>query len=170
MPNRFSNLKNEKTTTPQSQIKRKEKLTKIQENIKVKMPQKAKTTANKSNKVSSNKLKLLITIVNRNKAEFYLDLIQSFDVNMQVVMLGNGMAPKSMLELLGLANNEKAVICSVIVENKISDALHEIDNKFNTIKDGKGIAFTIPLTSVIGTLIYGFLSNNKMAVKEEKSK
>ena len=56
------------------------------------MPQKAKTTANKSNKVSSNKLKLLITIVNRNKAEFYLDLIQSFDVNMQVVMLGNGMA------------------------------------------------------------------------------
>ncbi len=167
MPNRFSNLKNEKTATPQNQIKRKEKLTKIQENIKVKMPQKAKTTANK---VSSNKLKLLITIVSRNKAEFYLDLIQSFDVNMQVVMLGNGMAPKSMLELLGLAHNEKAVICSVIGENKISDALHEIDNKFNTIKDGKGIAFTIPLTSVIGTLIYGFLSNNKMAVKEEKSK
>lgn len=167
MQNRFSNLKNEKTATPQNQIKRKEKLTKIQENIKVKMPQKAKTTANK---VSSNKLKLLITIVSRNKAEFYLDLIQSFDVNMQVVMLGNGMAPKSMLELLGLAHNEKAVICSVIGENKISDALHEIDNKFNTIKDGKGIAFTIPLTSVIGTLIYGFLSNNKMAVKEEKSK
>lgn len=167
MPNRFSNLKNEKTATPQNQIKRKEKLTKIQENIKVKMPQKAKTTANK---VSSNKLKLLITIVSRNKAEFYLDLIQSFDVNMQVVMLGNGMAPKSTLELLGLAHNEKAVICSVIGENKISDALHEIDNKFNTIKDGKGIAFTIPLTSVIGTLIYGFLSNNKMAVKEEKSK
>ena len=72
--------------------------------------------------------------------------------------------------MVWLANNEKAVICSVIGENKISDALHEIDNKFNTIKDGKGIAFTIPLTSVIGTLIYGFLSNNKMAVKEEKSK
>ena len=170
MPNRFSNLKNEKTANPQNQIKRKEKLTKIQENIKVKIPQKAKTAANKTNKVSSNKLKLLITIVSRNKAEFYLDLIQSFDVNMQVVMLGNGMAPKSMLELLGLAHNEKAVICSVIGENKISDALHEIDNKFNTIKDGKGIAFTIPITSVIGTLIYGFLSNNKMAVKEEKSK
>ena len=29
MPNRFSNLKNEKTTTPQSQIKRKQKLNKI---------------------------------------------------------------------------------------------------------------------------------------------
>ncbi|MDE6565939.1 MAG: hypothetical protein K2L47_02590, partial [Clostridia bacterium] len=62
MPNRFSNVKNEKTTTPQQrQITRKEKLNKIHENIKVKMPQKAKNSTNKSNKVSSNKLKLLIT-------------------------------------------------------------------------------------------------------------
>lgn len=75
-----------------------------------------------------------------------------------------------MLELLGLANNEKVIIASVIQESKINDALVAIEEKFNTIKDGKGIAFTIPLTSVIGTLIYGFLSNNKMAVKEEKSK
>ena len=89
---------------------------------------------------------------------------------MQIAILGNGMAPKSMLELLGLANNEKVVIASVIQQNKLSDALAQIEEKFNTIKDGKGIAFTIPLTSVIGTLIYGFLSNNRMAVKEEKTK
>ena len=30
------------------------------------------------------------------------------------------------------------------------------EEKFHTIKDGKGVACTIPLTSVIGTLIYGF--------------
>jgi len=179
MPNRFSNkntTENNKPSLTKPQITRKEKLTKIQENVKVKLPQKAKITqkkqsaTNKSNTVSQNKLKLLFTIVNRNKAEFYLDLIQSFDVNMQIAILGNGMAPKSMLELLGLANNEKVVIASVIQQNKLSDALAQIEEKFNTIKDGKGIAFTIPLTSVIGTLIYGFLSNNRMAVKEEKTK
>lgn len=180
MPNRFSskqtnNVENsqQKPLTP-NKINRKEKLTKIGENIKVKVPQKTKgsnknTKVNPS-KVSSNKLKLLFTIVNRNKAEFYLDLIQSFDVNMQISTLANGMAPQSMLELLGLASNEKVVIASVIQESKISDTLAAIEEKFNTIKDGKGIAFTIPLTSVIGTLIYGFLSNNKMAVKEEKTK
>ena len=32
-------------------------------------------------------------------------------------------------------------------------------------KDYKGIAFTIPLTSVIGTLVYGFLSNERTTVK-----
>lgn len=175
MPNRFTN-KNDNENNTSSKITRKEKLNKIQENIKLKTPQKAKTVSkaknanNKTNKVSQNKLKLLITIVNRNKAEFYLDLIQSFEVNMQTAILGNGMAPQSMLELLGLAHNEKSVIFSIIQENKISDALAAIEEKFNTIKDGKGIAFTVPLTSVIGTLIYGFLSNNKMAVKEEKSK
>ena len=56
---------------------------------------------------------------------------------------------------------------SVIQENKISDAMLALDEKFKTIKDGKGVACTVPLTSVIGTLIYGFLSNNRKAVKEK---
>ena len=48
------------------------------------------------------------------------------------------------------------------------DAVAALDEKFKTIKGGKGVAFTIPLSSVIGTLIYRFLSNNRTPVKEEK--
>lgn len=119
-----------------------------------------------SNTVTSNRLKLLITIVNRHKAEFYTDLIQSYSVNMQMVLMAHGTADARMLSLLGLADNEKAVILSVIQENNTEKALLKIDEKFRTIKDGKGVAFTIPLTSVIGALIYGFLSDNRMMVKE----
>lgn len=118
------------------------------------------------NTVSSNRLKLLITIVNRNKAEFYLDLIQSFDVNMQCVLLAQGTADKSTLGLLGLTDSDKAVIFSVMQEKRVSDALQTLDDKFNTIKGGKGVACTLPFTSVIGALIYGFLSNNRETVKE----
>lgn len=118
-----------------------------------------------SNTVTSNRLKLLITIVNRNKAEFYTDLIQSYAVNMQMVLMAEGTASAKMLGLLGLADNQKAVILSVIQESKTEKALLKIEEKFNTIKDGKGVAFTIPLTSVIGALIYGFLSDNIMMVK-----
>ena len=118
-----------------------------------------------SNTVTSNRLKLLITIVNRSKADFYVDLIQSYNVNMQMVVLAHGTANAKMLSLLGLADNEKAVILSVIQESKVEKALLKIDEKFRTIKDGKGVAFTIPLTSVIGALIYGFLSDNIMIVK-----
>ncbi|MDE6850367.1 MAG: hypothetical protein K2J54_03475, partial [Clostridia bacterium] len=62
---------------------------------------------------------------------------------------------------------EKSVIFSIIQEEKLPDALHELDEKFKTVKGGKGIAYTIPLTSVVGKLIFGFLSNNKTVVKEE---
>ncbi|MCI9032263.1 MAG: hypothetical protein HFK09_07105 [Clostridia bacterium] len=118
------------------------------------------------NTVANNRLELMITIVNRSKAEYYADLIQSFDVNMQVMALASGTADAKMLAYFGLSDSDKTVIFSVIQENKISDAFASLEEKFATIKNGKGIAYTIPLTSVIGTLIFGFLSNNRMAVKE----
>ena len=139
------------------------KVIKVKENIKSKVRTKAQPI--NKNTVSA-KLKLLITIVARNKAEFYLDLIQSFDVNMQCVLIGQGTADKSTLGLLGLTDTDKAVILSVIQDKKIPDALSTLDNRFNSIKGGKGVAWTIPLTSVIGVLIYGFLSNNRETVKE----
>lgn len=120
------------------------------------------------NTVTSNKLELLVTIVNKKKAEFYTDLLQSFDVNMQVTAAGRGTADAKMLVYLGLSDSEKAVIFSVIQQNMLGNALSMLEYKFKTIKDGKGIAFSVPLTSVIGTLIFRFLSNNRMSVKEEK--
>lgn len=121
-----------------------------------------------ANTLSSNRLELLVTVVERSKGEFYADIIQSFEVNMQMVVFGQGTADKKMLSYLGLTNSDKAIIFSVIQEAKLKEACIALEEKFATIKNGKGIAFSISLTSVIGTLIYGFLSNNKMAVKEEK--
>ncbi len=121
------------------------------------------------NTVKQNKLELLVTIVERGKAEYYIDVLQAYEVNMQCVALGHGTADAKTLGILGLSETEKAVIFSVIQENKIPDAMRTLEEKFATIKNGKGIAYTLPFDSVIGTLIYGFLSNNRMAVKESKA-
>lgn len=115
--------------------------------------------------VVSDKLELMITIVNRNKADFYMDLIQSFDVNMQLAVPAQGTANAEIRNILGLADTDKTVIFSVIREDTSTRALNAIEEKFRTIKNGKGISYTIPLTSVIGVSIYGFLSNNRMTVK-----
>lgn len=147
-------------------VKGKERVTAVKKEIRQKVAQKVKP--NTPNKVSTNRLKILVTVVARNKAEYYTDVIQEFEVNMQMIAMARGTANSQMLGLLGLTDNEKAVILAVIQENKIPQAMQTLESKFNTIKDGKGIAFTIPLTSVIGTLIYGFLSNNKLTVKESK--
>ena len=138
----------------------------IKKDVKQRVAQKVKTAM--PNRVTSNRLKLLVTIVASKKTDYYTDLIQSFDVNMQMVVLAEGTANAKMLGILGLTDTEKAVILSVIQEDKIPDATSTLEEKFNTIRDGKGVAFTISLTSVIGTLIYGFLSNNRLTVKENK--
>ncbi|MBQ8284209.1 MAG: hypothetical protein IJX75_03860 [Clostridia bacterium] len=107
------------------------------------------------------KLKLLVTVVNRSKAEFYMDFLHAFEVNFQTSVLAQGTAKSETLHLLGLEDSDKSVIFSVIREDKAVEALHALEEKFHTLKKGKGIAFTIPLSSVVGVAIYRFLSNNR---------
>lgn len=117
--------------------------------------------------VSSDKLELLITIVNRKKGEYYTDLIQSFHANFQFKVLGQGTASEQIKSLLGWTSSEKVVIFSFLTKKEAKKALVTLDEKFRSIKDGKGIAFTVPLSSVIGRSIFGFLSDNRQTIKEE---
>lgn len=107
------------------------------------------------------KLKLLVTVVNKSKALFYLHLLEEYEINMQMVIAGKGTANNEMLNLLGLAESDKAVLLSVVKEDKVKDVLETLNEKFEVVKNGKGIAYTIPMQSVIGVSIYQFLSNNK---------
>ena len=118
--------------------------------------------------LAPQKLKLLFTVVNRKKAEFYADFLQSFEVNMQLTLAARGTASSETLSLLGITDTEKSVIISIIKEEKAPVALKALEEKFRTIKNGKGIAYTIPLSSVIGAAIYAFLSNNQNALKGEQ--
>ena len=109
---------------------------------------------------SIKKLKMLVTVVDRPKGEFYLDVISQFDVNCQLAMGGLGTAQSELVELLGLESH-KAVILSVVREDKMDAVMNCLEDKFATIKNGKGIAFAVPLSSVIGVNLYQFLSNNR---------
>ncbi len=120
-----------------------------------------KTKKEKPASADFKKLKLLITVVNRSKGEFYMDYLGGFEVNFQTSVLAQGTAHSETLHLLGLENSDKSVIFSIVREDKAEEILRGLDEKFQTVKKGKGIAFTVPLTSVIGVAIYRFLSNNR---------
>lgn len=115
----------------------------------------------KEKNVSTNRLMLLVTIVNRRKAEFYTDLLQHMGANLQFVAMGEGTADAKMLNLLGLSDSDKAVIFSVIKESAQKEVLRTLGEKFESIRDGKGIAYTIPFSSVIGASVFNFLSDNR---------
>ena len=117
------------------------------------------------NKVSDTKnkapikLELLITIVEKNKAEFYADLIQSYEVNFQFIMSAHGTAKADILDYLGIVDTDKAVIFSVLRSEKLDDLTYMLGQKFRSIRGGKGVSVSIPFSSMIGTSVYAFLCN-----------
>ena len=121
--------------------------------------------ANTVNESAIKKLKLLFTVVDRPKGELYLDVLSQFEVNCQMVISGMGTAQTELIEMLGL-NLHKAVIISVVREDMVDPVLKCLEEKFSTIKNGKGIAFAVPLSSVIGVNLYQFLSNNRHGREE----
>ena len=119
----------------------------------------AETRAAKNKNLAPEKLVLLVTVVNRAKSDYFLDLIQSFDCNMQMSSFAHGTAQKA----LGLLtpDAEKDVLFSVLTRDNAKRAMEALEEKFATIRNGKGVSFTIPITSTIGVLIYRFLANKQ---------
>ena len=116
---------------------------------------------NTVNDSAIKKLKLLFTVVDRGEADFYLDVLSQFDVNYQMVVSGLGTANSELVELLRLEPH-KAVILSVMRENVVEEAMNCLEDKFVSIRNGKGISFAVPLSGVIGVNLYRFLSDNRM--------
>ena len=117
--------------------------------------------SNSVNESAIKKLKLLVTVVDRPKGEFYLDVISQFEVNSQLLIGGVGTANLHLVELLGL-NVHKAVILSVAREDQVGPIMDCLEEKFATIKNGKGVSFAVPLSCVIGVNTYQYLSNNRL--------
>ena len=91
--------------------------------------------SNTVNESAIKKLKLLFTIVDRPKGEFYLDVVSQFDVNCQLAMGGLGTATSELVELLGLEPH-KAVILSVVREDMVDTIMNTLEDKFATIRNG----------------------------------
>lgn len=106
-----------------------------------------------------DKMELMFTVVNREKTDFFIDALQAFEVNIQMILSASGTASTQMIQLLGLSNTEKSVIISAIRRDKVAAAMAMLDEKFKTVRGAKGIAYTVPMSSIIGVLIYQFISN-----------
>lgn len=108
------------------------------------------------------KLKLLVTIINRGKENFFVDLLENFSVNFQCICLGHGTANSEVLDMLGLDTPQKDILLSVIKDDESTMIMETLNEKFKTVKNANGIAFTIPIKSVVGVYLYQFLSDTRI--------
>lgn len=116
--------------------------------------------------ISLNRLTVLITVVRRKKTEYYTDLIQSLGANLQFRAYAEGTAADHLMEYLGLADREMSVIVSLIKADAAGQILGTLEERFASIRDGKGIAFTVPMTSMIGARMFAFLCDNRDVIRE----
>lgn len=110
--------------------------------------------------IAPDKLMLLVTVVQKGKGTFFSDYLQTFEANLQICVVGNGTAQTDLVEFLGLKDSKRSVIFSVVREEQLDKILEALEDRFRTVNRGTGIAFAVPLSSVIGKLSYGFLSND----------
>lgn len=118
---------------------------------------------NNTNNLSVNttkKLLMFITIVNRGQGNFVLKLFESEGANAQFVQYGEGTAQKEIRDILGIEDNTKEIIISLISEDKIESAKKELEAFFKVSKRNRGIGFSIPMTSLIGMKLYQFLTDS----------
>ena len=57
-------------------------------------------------------------------------------------------------------------IFSIVREEKVNAIMEALEERFRTVNNGTGVSFAVPLSSVIGKLSYGFLSNDQRMVSK----
>ncbi len=119
--------------------------------------------------LAPERLVLLVTVVNKGKGTFFADLLQTFDANLQMSFVGDGTARSDLIEFLGLKDSRRSVIFSVVRASQLDAIEAALEERFVTVNGGTGIAFTVPLSSVIGKLSYGFLSNERRLIEGEEA-
>ena len=104
------------------------------------------------------RLSLLMTVVSRNLGEKYLKFYLEQHIEVQLVTLGRGTANDAMLDYFGLESHEKAVLFSVVDDQKWEELSVGLHRSMRIDVPGTGVAFLIPLASIGGRGIFTYLT------------
>lgn len=105
-------------------------------------------------------LRLLVSIIDRGKGERVARLLERHGSLHHTILLGRGTARKDLLNYLGLGESEKDVVLSGIPQANAPSALRHLMQAMQFEAPGRGIAFTIPISSVSGKRALSYLSGN----------
>ena len=122
---------------------------------------------NTAGNIAPERLMLLVTVVQKGKGTFFADLLQTYDVNLQVSFTGTGTARQDLIEFLGLKDNRRTVLFSIVREEKLDAILEALESRFYSVNGKTGIAFAIPLSSVSVKMSYGFMSKYRQIATGE---
>ncbi len=115
-----------------------------------------------------HKLVMTVTIVGFGQAEAVLNLLREQESALMLVTHGSGTS-KTFYQTTG-GEIKKQVIFAVMREDKWSQYKKAINARFQVSRLAKGIAFSVPISTVFGVSTYKMLSNNRLIEKPIKGK
>ena len=104
---------------------------------------------NAAGNLAPDKLMMLITVVRKGKGTFFCDFLKTYDANLQVAVVGTGTAETNLVEFLGLKDNRRSIIFSIVREERLSEIMEALEERFHTVNNDTGISFAVPLWTVI---------------------
>lgn len=109
-----------------------------------------------------SRLYLMITVTTRVAgAKRFSDFYQSNGVPVIQTVLGRGTASDDILSTLGLEATEKAVMFSVVTPEKKQLLLKELVHTMKITTPGRGIAMSVPMSSIGGKTAANYLLTGK---------
>lgn len=114
-------------------------------------------------------IELIITIVDRSRAERFVSLYQELGVHLVLCALGHGTASGEVLDYLGLSETEKAVFYTVTTGAQGRSLLRDVIYKMKIDIPGNGIVMTLPINSVGGSGAMRYLTDEDSVGEGDKS-
>ena len=100
--------------------------------------------------MENKRYKLLTTIVARGKGDKVVAMLNKKEIMFNLIILGEGTADSDILDYLGIGEIDKDVVLSIVAEEKIEEVLKELRENMNFSLPGKGIAFVLNVSNVVG--------------------
>lgn len=94
-------------------------------------------------------LVLVVVIVNRGKGQRISEFLADAGIKFDLLALGKGTADKKFLSYFGLGETEKEILFCTMSSELSQTILSKLNDETYLGKPGKGIAFSIPINSVV---------------------
>lgn len=99
-------------------------------------------------KMTTEPIKLIFCIVDRGKGELITKLCAEERITFNLLLHGRGTADSQMLNLLGLGETEKDIVMLSTANSKQPHIMRRLNEILHLSEPGKGIAFSVPFSSL----------------------
>lgn len=106
-----------------------------------------------------HRLLFVLVIVKEGQGEAIANLLKENEAYFAFINHGRGTAPHSVLEMMGLADTRKHLVCSVLKEDRYPIFRKSLESRFGVSDLAQGIACAIPLSAIMGVSTYKMLAN-----------